>query len=70
MCGMCEQAVEDLLEPSDGITGAAVVTFGSPDIAPALDVKKYYCQLAKVLQVQHRVHNTQKPRDNTIAWMN
>ncbi|XP_030595590.1 desmin [Archocentrus centrarchus] len=45
-------AVEDLLEPNAGTTGAAVIKFGSPDIAPALDVKKYYCQLAEALQYE------------------
>ncbi|XP_039872460.1 peripherin [Simochromis diagramma] len=44
--------VEDMLEPNEGITRAAVITFGSPDIAPALDVKKYYCQLAEALQYE------------------
>lgn len=56
MFGMYEQAVEDLLEPADGTTGAvAAIKFGSPDITPALDVKEYYCQLAENLQVQHAV---------------
>ncbi|XP_005467471.1 desmin [Oreochromis niloticus] len=44
--------VEDMLEPNEGITRAAVIKFGSPDIAPALDVKKYYCQLAETLQYE------------------
>lgn len=56
MYDMYEQAVEDLLEPADGTTGAvAAIKFGSPDITPALDVKEYYCQLAENLQVQHAV---------------
>ncbi|KAG8003902.1 Peripherin, partial [Nibea albiflora] len=46
-------AVEDLLEPADGATGAvAAIIFGSPDITPALDVKEYYCQLAENLQYE------------------
>lgn len=65
MCFVYEQTVEDMLEPNEGITRAAVIKFGSPDIAPALDVKKYYCQLAETLQVQHRVHNTQNPQRTT-----
>ncbi|XP_026001549.1 peripherin [Astatotilapia calliptera] len=44
--------VEDMLEPNEGITRAAVIKFGSPDIALALDVKKYYCQLAETLQYE------------------
>ncbi|XP_063342048.1 desmin [Pelmatolapia mariae] len=44
--------VGDMLEPNEGITRAAVIKFGSPDIAPALDVKKYYCQLAETLQYE------------------
>ncbi|TKS72181.1 Vimentin [Collichthys lucidus] len=48
-----ETAVEDLLEPADGTTGAvAAIKFGSPDITPALDVKEYYCQLAENLQYE------------------
>lgn len=68
MCFVYEQTVEDMLEPNEsreGITRAAVIKFGSPDIALALDVKKYYCQLAETLQVQHRVHNTQNPQRTT-----
>ncbi|XP_054453525.1 desmin [Anoplopoma fimbria] len=46
-------AVESLLQPADGTTGAmAAITFGSPDITPALDVKEYYCQLAESLQYE------------------
>ncbi|XP_071392525.1 plasticin [Centroberyx affinis] len=44
-------AVETLLEPAAGTTGAvAAIEFGSPDITPALDIKEYYCQLAESLQ--------------------
>ncbi|XP_049441366.1 desmin [Epinephelus fuscoguttatus] len=46
-------AVETLLEPAEGTAGAvAAIKFGSPDITPALDVKKYYCQLAESLQYE------------------
>lgn len=56
MCGMHEQAVEDLLDPAEETTGAvATLKFGSPDITAALDVKEYYCQLAESLQVRHSV---------------
>nr|XP_046261630.1 vimentin isoform X2 [Scatophagus argus] len=46
-------ALESLLEPAEGTTGAvAAIKFGSPDITPALDVKEYYCQLAESLQYE------------------
>ncbi|XP_068449815.1 vimentin [Clinocottus analis] len=46
-------AVESLLEPAEGTTGAvAAITFSSPDITAALDVKEYYCQLAESLQCE------------------
>ncbi|KAM3613293.1 uncharacterized protein V6R79_023539 [Siganus canaliculatus] len=46
-------AVEGLLEPAEGTTGAmAAIKFGSPDVAQALDVKKHYCQLAESLQYE------------------
>ncbi|XP_074505507.1 vimentin [Sebastes fasciatus] len=46
-------AVESLLGPTEGTTGAvAAFTFGSPDITAALDVKEYYCQLAESLQYE------------------
>ncbi|XP_022070250.1 LOW QUALITY PROTEIN: desmin [Acanthochromis polyacanthus] len=44
--------VESLLEPDEGMAGAVAFKFGSPDITPALDVKKYYCQLAESLQYE------------------
>ncbi|XP_026186605.1 low molecular weight neuronal intermediate filament [Mastacembelus armatus] len=48
-----KSAVESLLEPTEGTTGAvAAIKFGSPDITPALDVKEYYCQLAESLQYE------------------
>ncbi|XP_020501094.2 alpha-internexin [Labrus bergylta] len=46
-------AVQSLLHPAEQTTGAvAAIKFGSPDIAPALDVKAYYCQLAESLQFE------------------
>lgn len=45
--------MESLLEPDERTLAAAAITFGSPDIAPALNVKEYHCQLAKSLQVHH-----------------
>ncbi|XP_068182515.1 vimentin [Antennarius striatus] len=46
-----QKALESLLEPVEGITGAlAAIKYGSPDIAPALDVKEFYCQLAERLK--------------------
>lgn len=51
------QAVESMLEPDEGTTGAMrAITFGVPDITAALDVKEYYCQLAESLQVQQKRH--------------
>lgn len=50
---MREQEVESLLDPDERTLAAAAITFGSPDITPALNVKEYHCQLAKSLQVQH-----------------
>ncbi|XP_059202588.1 neurofilament medium polypeptide [Centropristis striata] len=45
--------VQSLVEPAEGTTGAvAAITFGSPDISRALDVKEYYCQLAESLQFE------------------
>ncbi|RVE67471.1 hypothetical protein OJAV_G00103230 [Oryzias javanicus] len=44
--------VESLLEPDERTRAAASITFGSPDIAPALSVKEYHCQLAKSLQFE------------------
>lgn len=53
MEGQHETAVESLLEPTEGTTGAVVaIKFGTPDITPALDVKEYYCQLAQSLQYE------------------
>ncbi|XP_034037652.1 desmin [Thalassophryne amazonica] len=44
-------AVETLLEPAKGVTGAAaVIKLGSPAITRALDIKEYYHQLAQRLQ--------------------
>ncbi|XP_067373823.1 non-neuronal cytoplasmic intermediate filament protein [Channa argus] len=44
-------AVGRLREPAERMTRAmAAIKFGSPDIAAALDVKEYYCQLAESLQ--------------------
>ncbi|KAI4818949.1 hypothetical protein KUCAC02_004236 [Chaenocephalus aceratus] len=46
-------AVESMLEPDEGTTGAMrAITFGVPDITAALDVKEYYCQLAESLQFE------------------
>ncbi|XP_034399720.1 vimentin [Cyclopterus lumpus] len=45
------KAVERLLDPAEGTTGAMAATaFSSPDITAALNVKEYYCQLAESLQ--------------------
>lgn len=56
VCGLFEQAVESLLEPAEGTTGAVTaIEFGIPDITSALDVKEYYCQLAESLQVRYSV---------------
>lgn len=53
MEGQHETAVESLQEPTEGTTGAvAAITFGLPDITPALGVKEYYCQLAQSLQFE------------------
>ncbi|KAL6117481.1 uncharacterized protein ACO6RY_15259 [Pungitius sinensis] len=46
-------AVQRLLGPAEGTTGStAALTFCSPDITPALDVKEHYCQLAESLQYE------------------
>ncbi|XP_004073228.1 glial fibrillary acidic protein [Oryzias latipes] len=47
-----KEEVESLLEPDERTLAAAAITFGSPDIAPALNVKEYHCQLAKSLQFE------------------
>uniref|UniRef100_A0A3P9JB45 IF rod domain-containing protein n=1 Tax=Oryzias latipes TaxID=8090 RepID=A0A3P9JB45_ORYLA len=47
-----KEEVERLLEPDERTLAAAAITFGSPDIAPALNVKEYHCQLAKSLQFE------------------
>ncbi|KAF3838630.1 hypothetical protein F7725_010398 [Dissostichus mawsoni] len=48
-----QDAVESMLEPDEGTTGAMrAITFGVPDITAALDVKEYYCQLAESLQFE------------------
>lgn len=53
MEGQHRTAVESLLEPAEGTTGAVTaIEFGIPDITSALDVKEYYCQLAESLQYQ------------------
>lgn len=53
MEGQHETAVQSLLEPAEGTTGAvAAITFGLPDITPALSVKEYYIQLAQSLQCE------------------
>lgn len=53
MEGQHETAVEGLLEPAEGTTGAvAAIKFGTPDITSALDVKEYYSQLAQSLQYE------------------
>ncbi|KAF7228392.1 vimentin [Nothobranchius furzeri] len=44
--------VESLLNPDERTLRAAVITFGSPDITPALDVKEFYQQLAESLQFE------------------
>lgn len=50
------QAVESLAVSAEGTTGVvAAIKFELPDIRPALDVKKRYCQLAESLQVQDGV---------------
>lgn len=59
MEGQHEMAVQRLLEPAEGTTGAvAAITFGVPDIASALDVKEYYCQLAQSLQFDCGIPST------------
>ncbi|KAK7922521.1 hypothetical protein WMY93_009423 [Mugilogobius chulae] len=53
MEGQHETTVESLLDPADKTTGeVASIKFGIPDITAALDVKKYYCQLAESLQYE------------------
>uniref|UniRef100_A0A3P9LKG6 IF rod domain-containing protein n=1 Tax=Oryzias latipes TaxID=8090 RepID=A0A3P9LKG6_ORYLA len=47
-----KEGVESLLEPDERTLAAAAITFGSPDITPALNVKEYHCQLAKSLQFE------------------
>ncbi|KAK5864593.1 hypothetical protein PBY51_015824 [Eleginops maclovinus] len=46
-------AVESMLEPDEGMTGAMrAIKFGVPDITAARDVKEYYRQLAESLQFE------------------
>ncbi|XP_029297665.1 type III intermediate filament [Cottoperca gobio] len=46
-------AAESMLDRAEGTARAvAAIKFGAPDITRALDVKKYYCQLAESLQFE------------------
>ncbi|CAL1613780.1 unnamed protein product [Knipowitschia caucasica] len=63
--GQHETTMESLLEPAEGSAGeVAAITFGIPDITPALDLKEYYWQLAESLQYECGVSSSASIRSD------